>query len=282
MTSIYLWMLRAAATLLLFAGFAILAASLATAAMPSDWPVLRTVGSALLQMGLIFLGGGAIALYVSARPSARDVQAPWRAAMAVTLVALPTWMLLRLRPFFGEWRRVIDALDTPGFWDGANSNFSGVILLPLFGALTPPFIELVAATAIVVASAVLIVMLFARSPRFAHAYVVTFVLLATLVIAGARGAFAARITAEAVQQLSEDPNAPSEEKRQIGEALTRYITTVGDAAGILLWTLGAYAVWLPLVIGGRRETEAPRAISPPAAWPPARDATSPQRRAQEK
>ena len=101
-------------------------------------------------------------------------------ALAIVLVALPVWLLFRLQPFLTEWSRVVDVLAASDLWQGANANMSGIVLVPLAGALTPPLFELAALFAFVVASAVLLPLLLSRSRRFPRIYLVCGVLLSAL------------------------------------------------------------------------------------------------------
>jgi hypothetical protein len=186
-----MWALRSVATAILFAGVSVLVAGVPLFGMLPEFPVARAIAAVLFQISALFVVSGATAMYLS-RPRARwlpnerattsDAERPgvggWLIALAIVLVALPVWLLLRLQPFLTEWSRVVDVLSASDLWQqGANANMSGIVLVPLAGALTPPLFELAALFAFVVASAVLLPLLLSRSRRFPRIYLVCGVLL---------------------------------------------------------------------------------------------------------
>ena len=165
--------------------------------------------------------------------------------LAVVLVALPASLLLLLQPFLAEWSVVARLLAGADIWQGANANMSGVILVPLAGALTPPLFELAALFAFVVASAVLLALLLSRSRRFPRIYIVCGVLLSALVIASVRGADAALLAGDAIRQLTQSSTASAEDFAQFTDVLARYTSIVGSTAPVLAWALCAYLAWVP-------------------------------------
>ena len=227
-------------------------------------PRSRAIAAVLFQISGVFVLSGATAIYLSRRrarwlPNERaktsDAERPgvggWLIALAIVLVALP-WLLIRLQPFLTEWSRVVDVLSASDLWQGANANMSGIVLVPLAGALTPPLFELAALFAFVVASAVLLPLLLSRSRRFPRIYLVCGVLLSALVIASVRGADSAMLAGNAVEQLIEGSNARVEEAAQLREGLARYTNTVGSTAPVLAWTLCGYLGFVPAMIFSRR------------------------------
>jgi hypothetical protein len=115
----------------------------------------RAIAGILLQVAAVFLVGGAAATYLShterrcwpnervtTDAHARPAVGGWLMALVAALLAAPVLLLLRMQPFLAEWRRVIELASAPGLWDNANANMSGVVLMPIFAALTPPFFEL--------------------------------------------------------------------------------------------------------------------------------------------
>jgi hypothetical protein len=260
-----LWALRSVATAMLFAGVSVLVAGVPLSGMLPEAPVARAIAGVLFQLSGVFVVSGATAIYLS-RPRAlwlpneratiSDAERPrvggWLIALAIVLVTLPVWLLLRLQPFLIEWSRVVDVLSTYDIWQGANANMSGVVLVPLAAALTPPLFELVALFAFVVASAVLLPLLLSRSRRFPRIYLGCSVLLFALVIASVRGADAAMLAGEAVQQLIEGSSASAEEDAQLRQGLASYTSIVGSTAPVLAWTLCGYLGWVPAMILSRR------------------------------
>jgi hypothetical protein len=160
------WLLRLVATAMLIMGVSLLVAGVPLFGMVADTAVVRTIAGILLQLSGVFMAGGGTALYLilspklllpNERTTISDAERPkpggWLIALAIAMTVLPVWLVLRLLPFLAEWRQVIDFLATSGMWEGANSNWSGLVLLPLFAALTPPLFELAAMSGFVVASA---------------------------------------------------------------------------------------------------------------------------------
>ena len=259
------WVLRSVAAVMLLGGMSVLVAGVASSAMLTQSPVARTIAGILFQLGLVFVVAGAAAIYLSRsgelllpneREAASDGERPavggWLIALAMMLLALPVWLVLRLLPFLGEWRRVVNFLETSGMWQGANSNGAGLVLLPLAAALTPPLFELAAMLAFVTASAALLLLLLSRSQRFPRIYLVCVVLLSALVIASVRGADAAVLAGEAVQRLVDGSSPNAQESGQVKEGLTRYTSIVSSTASVLMWTLCGYLIWVPAIVFSRR------------------------------
>lgn len=255
--------MRLAATIMLVAGCSMVVAALSAGLFP-DAPIARTMASSALQIGAVFLAGGAAVRYLSGasaglqlpneRTTVSDGDRPsldgWLIALPVVLVAAPVWLVLQLRPFLAEWRRVIDLIRTSEIWDNASG--AGLVLVPIGVALSPAAIELAAATAVVLASALLLTLLLRRSPQFPRGYLVCMVLLTSLVLASLRAADAGLAAADAVRSLVEESKAGPEEAAQLMEVLRRYTGAVGPAAPALLWALAALLVWLPLIVMSTR------------------------------
>lgn len=259
------WAIRMVATAMLLAGVSALVAGVPLFNALAGSPVPRTIAGILLQISGVFVVAGGTAIYLSRprgfslpneRTATSDAERPdvggWLIALAVVLVALPAWLVLQLRPFLAEWGRVADFLATSRIWEGANTNGSGLVLVPLAGALTPPLFELSALLAFVVASATLLMLLLSRSRRFPRLYLVCVVLLSALVIASVRSTYGAMLAAEAVQQLIKTSSATAAESAQLMEGLGRYTSIVRSTAPLLVWTLCGYLIWVPALIFSRR------------------------------
>jgi len=260
-----MWVLRAVSRMMLLGGVSALVAGLPTYGMISESPVARGIAGVVFQISGVFMISGAAAMYLSRaaapklpneRLTTADADRPdvggLLIGLAIVLVALPVSLLLLLQPFLAEWSVVARLLAASGIWQGANANMSGVILVPLAGALTPPFFELAALFAFVVASAVLLALLLSRSRRFPRIYIVCGVLLSALVIASVRGADAAMMAGDAVRQLIQDASASAEESAQLMDGLARYTSVVGSTAPVLVWALCAYLAWVPAMIFSQR------------------------------
>ena len=257
------WFLRAIARAMLFGGVAMLLAAIpAFGLLSSDVP--RAIAGVLLQVATAFVVGGVAATYLShargallpnERVTTAAMQRPavsgWLIGLAVTLVAAPVWLLLRMQPFLAEWRRVIDLASAPGLWENANQNMSGVVLMPIAAALTPPFFELATIVGFVVSSLMLLPLLLSRSPRFPRVYVVCAVLLTAMAVASMRGAAAAALASDALRQLIDTTSANAQEAASLRQVLERY-SIVFSTAPALLWTLFAYVLWMPAVFSSER------------------------------
>ena len=267
MTSIFdrfvAWAARLVATALLVAGVSMLVAGVPLIGMATGFPIASTIARFLLELSALFIVAGATVIYLSRRrgllfpnESIAGGERPeiggWLIVLAIVLVALPVFLTLQLQPFLAEWARVASFLETLDIWRGANANGSGLVLLPLAAALTPPFFELAAMIGFVIASAILLLLLLSRSDSFPRLYVVCLVLLAALVVASVRGAGAVMIAGDAVQQLIDDSSATAEESTQLNDGLARYTSIVSSTAPILVWTLMGYLVWLPPVMFSAR------------------------------
>ena len=271
------WLLRSAAGVMLFAGVAIFIAAVPVYGFVTDAPLLRAIGAILLQIGgALLLAGGLARVLLRQRgrlPNERvivtvDRRPPvggWLTALVFALTAAPVWLVIHLLPFLAEWRQVIDLLAAEGMWDSANANGSGLILMPLAGALTPPFIELVTMGAFIASSAVIVPLVLSRSPRLPRFYLVCAVLLAALAFASLRGASAATLAGDELRQFVVTTSVSAGEAATMTGTLDRYTTAVATTAPPVVWTLFVYLFWLPpLLRSPRAERTFARRAEPPA------------------
>jgi len=260
-----LWVLRSFAAAMLFFGVSLLMAGVPVVGTLAGSELAMAIAGIFLQIAIVFIVAGAAGMYLSRsrRPmlpnehpstleGARPTLGGWLIALAVALVALPVWLVVRLQSFLAEWGRVVDYLATWDIWSGGDANGSGLVLVPLAGALTPPMFELAAAVSMVGASVMLIALLLLRSQRFPRVYLVCLILLAAPVIASARGASAAALAGSAVQQLIVDTSVSADESAQLSEGLQRYTSIVGSTAPVLAWTFCGYFIWMPALLFSRR------------------------------
>jgi hypothetical protein len=249
---------------MLFAGVAIFVAAVPVYGVVTDAPLLQAVGAILLQIGGALLAAAIVAGILlrqrgrlpNERVIATDDRRPpvggWLTVLVFTLTAAPVWLVIRLLPFLTEWRRVIDLLAAEGMWDTANANGSGLILMPIAGALTPPFIELVTMVAFVASSAVIVPLVLCRSPWLPRFYLVCVVLLSALALASLRGASAAALAGDDLRQFVVTTSVSAEEAATMTGVLDRYTTAVVTTARPLVWTLFAYLCWLPPLLRSPR------------------------------
>jgi hypothetical protein len=258
--------LRLASTALVFAGVALFVAGIPVLPAASGTP--RDILMVVLQIGAVLVLFGFAAIRAARRPplspeaDAADVTdgarlGGWMLLLAVALVAVPVWLLVRLQPFLSEWRVVGGLLASSELWRNANANMSGVVLLPLFAALTPPFIQLAALAAFVVSSAVLLLLLATKSPRFSRLFVATVLVLTALVVASARGASAVSKTADALQPFIEESKSRPQEYAEIRGIVDRYMAAVKPTAAALGWAGLGYAIWIPPLILSARRRQGP-------------------------
>jgi hypothetical protein len=271
------WGLRVCATMTALAGAALLIAGLPVLDFLSGEPAASAAIRSLLWIGATCVTGGGAALYLSrpGRPAFPNERAEptgaerpevggWLIAMAIALFALPVAATLALRSFLSEWRWAVDLMSRSGLWEGANANMSGVLLMPVFAALTPALIELTALAAVVGASAVSMALLLARSPRFPRLYLICAVLMAAWVIASVLGVAAAARGVDAVRQLIATSETRGSEVAMLHGYLNRYTTAVFGAAPILVMALLAYLIWTPWILTSRRAVATFAPEAPPS------------------
>ena len=252
------WALRLVSTALVFAGVALFIAGIPV--LPASSGAVRDILVVVLQIGAAFLLFGLAAIRASRLPPFSSAERAgqtntggWAMALALTLVVVPVWLLVTLQPFLSEWRVVAGLLANSELWRNANANMSGVVLLPLFAALTPPFIQLAALAAFVAASLVMLPLLATKSPRFSRLFVATVLVLTALAAASARGASAVSLTADALQPLIEESKSRPQEYAEIRGIVDRYTAAVTPTAAALGWAWLGYAIWIPaLVLSARR------------------------------
>ena len=139
--------------------------------------------------------------------------------------------------------------------------------MPIAAALTPPFFELATLIGFVISSLTLLPLLLSRSPRFPRVYVVCVLMLSALVFASVRGASAAALASDALRQLIDTTSANAQEAASLRQALQRY-SIVFTTAPVLLWTLSAYASWVPgLLMSARVRTTFAERVSPTVSTP---------------
>lgn len=143
------WLIRRAASLLVFAGGALFVAGIP--AMSAVSGGARDVLVVILEIAATWIVLGLTAVYVSRRPSTHA--GAWRFALALVLGVVAAWLVFMAMPFLSEWRTLILFARSSDLLVTANANMSGVFLVPL------------AAVAAVVASAFLMLVLGARAAR---------------------------------------------------------------------------------------------------------------------
>ena len=269
-----LWLMRSLSITMLLAGASVFVAAVPAFAMAAASPAARTVAGTLFQIGGVLVVGGFTARRLAL---ARDRWFPnevreipdadrpqlggWLIGLAVALVALPVWSLLRLQPFLAEWRFVAGLLSAADIWNGADGSPSGLVLLPIAAALTPPALELLALMVLPPASAILLLLMLAQKVRFPRIYVIGAVLMFALVLASVRAAAAVTVLSGSAEQLIDQSSARPGEAAELRNGIARYRRAVSSTAPVLVWTICGYLVWVPAMFVSRRvhETFAHRA-----------------------
>jgi hypothetical protein len=276
-----LWVLRLVATVMLFAGLAALAAGGFLFGLPAGIPVLKMIVGVIIEIAGVFAIAGGIAIFLSrsrrqllpneqmtASGDERPAVGGWLIVLALALVALPIGLVLSAQKFLSGWSELTGFLDAAGLWagvwEGANANMSGVVLIPLAGALAPALLEWAALAMFIIAPVILLLSLSVRSPGFPRAFLAWGVLLAAVVIACVRSADAVTATGQALQHYLAAGNGAVDETAALREGIGRYAAIVGSTASVLVWALCFYLVWLPAILFSRRArtTFAPAAQSP--------------------
>lgn len=260
-----IWVLRIVATIMLFAGVAALVAGVFLFSLPTGIPVLKMIIRVIIEIALLFAIAGGVATFLSrsrrpllpneqttASSDERPAVGGWLMLLAVALGALPIGLVLGAQQFLAGWSELTAYFNTAELWKGANANMSGVILIPLAGALAPALLEWAALAMFAIASAILLWSLFARSPGFPRAYLAWGVLLAAVVVACVLSADAVTATGQALQPtLSAEPGKV-DEMAAAREGIARYGAIVTVTASIMLWALLFYLIWLPAILWSRR------------------------------
>lgn len=255
------FLLRSGATLMVLAGVSAVAAGLASLPILSAESNARPIVTIVYQMAAVSMLGGIAATYVlrtrrpffvnetpTLSPGAQTAVGGWLIVMAIALAGLPVWMLFNVRDLLAEWRGIIAIAATSTMWQDGASSAAGLVLIPIFAALTPPFLELVAVIGFLAASLTSLMLLTTRKRTFPRFYTVWMLLLTAIVVVGVRGAAGSTLAAQIVERALERSSRDAAEAVPIVEFVRRYLSVVTTTATVLVWTLGGYLVWLPLVL----------------------------------
>jgi hypothetical protein len=269
--------LRLAATCLTLAGVAFVAPALALQASGSGADWVRMVVACSFGLAITFLSAGGISLHLRRRPTTWLPDGPrsqastgsgfdsWLILFPLTLIGVPTLMLVQLRPLAFFWRDVLALADQLNFWQDLQRNApdSGYILMPIIAALAVPIVEAAAAAAAVLGSAFLIALLMVRSARVPRALLLCVLMQGALVLASAFGAVVVeRVTPSIEALVRETPDPGGVEQNRAMDALQRYGAVVRGSTGTLAWSWGAIALWVPLLLLARGGREAFVATGP--------------------
>lgn len=260
------FLLRSCATLMVMAGVSAVAAGLASLPILSEESSARPIVTIVYQMAAVSLLGGSAALYVlrtrralflnegaaTLSPGAQTALGGWLIVMAIALAGVPVWMLLSVRDFLAEWRGIIEVGATSTMWRDSASSAAGLVLLPIFAAITPPFLELLAVIGFVAASVTSLTLLASRKRTFPRLYTAWLLLLVALVVLSLRGAAGSTLAAQVVERALDRSSRDAAEAAPIFEFVRRYLSVVTTTATVLVWTLCGYLLWLPFLLFSSR------------------------------
>ena len=255
------FLLRSCATLMVLAGISAVAAGVASLPILSAESSARPIVTIVYQMAAVSVLGGIAATYVlrtrrplflnegaAPSPGAQTSIGGWLIVMAIALGGLPVWMLFNVRHFLTEWRGIIEIGAASTMWQDSASGAAGLVLIPIFAALTPPFLELLAVIGFVATSITSLILLTLRKRTFPRFYAVWMVLLTALVVVSLRGAAGSTLAAQVVERALEGSARDAAEAAPILEFVRRYLSVVTTTATVLVWTLCGYLVWLPVLL----------------------------------
>ena len=212
--------------------------------------------------------GGALLPNERAAPLAGPARTPlggWLILFAIALVALPLVLIILMQPFLTECVRVIRLLTEAGMWKAAGAQMGGIVLLPVFIAMTPPAIEIVCALAFAAASFIALLLLSLSSVRLPRVFLAWILIQGALVLAGVLATqFVGTVRGPLEQEITNlGPSSP--ESVEFLARLDQYVTMISATSITLAWTFAGYLIWAPMLIGsGRsRTTFAPRPQTAP-------------------
>ncbi len=276
---------------LIMAGVALVAAALAVQPMGSETAWVRVLSAGSLGLAVALLGAGGIAVYVARvttrwlpdRPGSGASTGSgfdgWLIVLPLALIAVPTMLLLQLRPLLTFWRDVFVLADQLDIWQGLQGDTagSGLVLLPVFAALALPSVNTLAAAAVVVGAALTMALLLARSTRVPRALLLYVMLLGALVVTSATGALIVERLAPAFEELVRSTPDPGgvEQARALSE-FQRYRGVARGSALALSLSWAVLLVWPPLLIltaDGRTAFSAREGAGEPAPIDPADERT---------
>lgn len=252
-------LLKLAAHVMMIAGVAMVVPSLALRTMGEDGEPAAAIARAGQRFSAIFLAAGVASLYlVGSRrrifpnegepPGTDRTVGGWLVLLALTLVALPLWLFTQSAPLMSISNDIIAFLGEQGVWQAIerDSQFSGLILMPVVAVLGVPFLEAGATVSFLGGSAILLVLMMVRSRRFPRAFLMCVLMQGALVIASAYGMrIVAHVSPFIERAVTEGSTASTAQQRRALEEIQRYQSVVRATAVSLMWTWSGYLVWTP-------------------------------------
>ena len=222
------------------------------------------------KLGITFLPVGLAALFLlyfrsrflreprDGHESESDTTSGWTSFLAFSLVVLPLVALALAAPLLSLWRDAFALMDTLGVWKMLNGgDFGGALVLAVVGpALLVPVFELLTLVSFLVASVVLLLLLYSKRRDFPAVFVAC-VLIQFALVAGSFYSIdlMASLTPAAEKELAEQASTGHDQESVVMVAwVRRHDEVVGptalDFAGLFL----GYLFWAPVVVlskGGR-------------------------------
>ncbi len=274
---------------LIMAGLALVAAGLAVQPMGSDLAWVRVLSAGSLGLAVALVGAGGIAVYVARvttrwlpdRPGSGASRGSgfdgWLIVLPLALIAVPTMLLVQLRPLLTFWRDVFMLADQLDIWQSLQGDMSGsgLVLLPVFAALALPSVNTLTAAAAVVGAVLTMALLLVRSARVPRALLLYVMLLGALGVASATGALVVERLAPAFEELVRStPDPGGAELARVLAEFQRYRDVARGSALALSSSWVLLLVWPPLLIltaDGRTAFSAGEGAGEPAPIDPAAD-----------
>lgn len=248
---------------LIMAGLAFVAAALAVQPMGSELAWVRSLTTGSLGLAIALVGAGGTAVYVGRvttrwlpdRPRSGASTGSgfdgWLIALPLSLIAIPTMLLLQLGPLLTFWRDMFALADQLDIWQGLQGDMagSGLVLLPVFAALALPSVNTLAAGAVVLGAALTMALLLVRSTRVPRALLLYVMLLGALVVTSAAGALIVDRLAPVFEELVRStPDPGGAEQARVLSEFQRYREVARGSALALSLSWVVLLVWPPLLI----------------------------------
>jgi len=216
------------------------------------------------KLGITFLPVGLAVLFLlyfrsrflrelrDGHESESDTISGWTSFLAFSLVVLPLVALALAAPLLSLWRDAFTLMDTLGVWKMLNGgDFGGALVLAIAGiALLVPLFELLTLVSFLVASVVLLLLLYSKRRDFPAVFVAC-VLIQFALVAGSFYSIdlMASLTPAAEKELAEQASTGHDHESVIMVAwVRRHDEVVGptalDFAGLFL----GYLFWAPVVV----------------------------------
>src|SRR5712692_3381576 len=216
------------------------------------------------KLGLTFLPVGLAVLFLlyfrsrflrelrDGHESESAIISGWTSFLAFSLVVLPLVALVLALPLLSLWRDAFALMDTLGVWKMLNGgDFGGALVLAIAGiALLVPLFELLTLVSFLVASVVLLLLLYSKRRDFPAVFVAC-VLIQFALVAGSFYAIdlMENLTPAAEKELAEQASTGHDQESDIMVAwVRRHDEVIGPTALYFAGLFLGYLFWVPVVV----------------------------------